>query len=62
MSLGVPSPGYSSSTFDLGLVRLSCVFREGISRGVGDCVIKIMGVVHVRGYRRPQPLSPCCRG
>jgi len=30
---------------------LSRVFREGINRSVGDCVIKIMGVVHVRGHR-----------
>jgi len=49
----VPSLGYSSSTFDLGLVRLSRVFREGVNRSVGDCVIKVMGVVHVRGYRWP---------
>jgi hypothetical protein len=47
----VPSLGYSSSTFDLGLVRLSRVFREGVNRSVGDCVIKMMGVVHVRGHR-----------
>ena len=24
---------------------------EGVNRSVGDCVIKMMGVVHVRGYR-----------
>ena len=29
----------------------SRVFREGVNRSVGDCVIKIMGVVHVRGHR-----------
>jgi len=49
----VPSLGYSSSTFNLGLVRLSRVFREGINRSVGDCVIKMMGVVHVRSHRWP---------
>ena len=48
----MPSPGYSSSTFDLGLVRLSRVFREGVNRSVGD-VIKMVGVVHVRGHRWP---------
>jgi hypothetical protein len=26
-----------------------CMLREGISRSVGDCVIKVMGVVHVGG-------------
>ena len=26
---------------------------EGVKRSVGDCVIKIMGVVHVRGHRWP---------
>jgi len=31
----------------------SRVFREGVNRSVGDCVIKMMGVVHVRGYRWP---------
>jgi hypothetical protein len=29
------------------------VFRVGINRSVGDCVIKMVGVVHVRGYRWP---------
>jgi len=32
---------------------LSRVFREGINRSVGDCVIKMMGVMHVRGHRWP---------
>ena len=51
----MPSPGYSSSTFDLGLVRFNCrvVCLEGVNRTVGDCVIKMVGVVHVRGYRWP---------
>ncbi len=26
---------------------------EGVNRSVGDCVIKMMGVVHVRGHRWP---------
>ena len=26
---------------------------EGVNRSVGDCVIKVMGVVHVGGYRWP---------
>ena len=26
---------------------------EGVNRGVGDCVIKMMGVVHVGSYRWP---------
>ena len=26
---------------------------EGVKRSVGDCVIKMMGVVHVRGHRWP---------
>ena len=47
----MPSPGYSSSTFDLGLVRLSRVLREGVNRSVGDGVIKMMSVVHVRSHR-----------
>jgi hypothetical protein len=29
------------------------VFREGVNRSVGDCVIKMMGVVHVRSHRWP---------
>jgi len=58
MSLGVPSLGYSSSTFDLGLVRFNCrvVCLEGVNRSVGDCVIKIMGVVHVRSHRWPSTI------
>jgi len=49
----VPSLGYSSSTFDLGLVRFNCrvVCLEGVNRSVGDCVIKMVGVVHVRSHR-----------
>ena len=47
----MPSLGYSSTMFNLGLVRLSHVFREGVNRSVGDCVIKMMGVVHVRSHR-----------
>ena len=41
--------------FNLGLVRFNCrvVCLEGINKSVGDGVIKIMGVVHVRGYRWP---------
>ena len=31
----------------------SRVFREGVNRSVGDCVIKMMGVVHVRSHRWP---------
>jgi len=53
----VPSLGYSSSMFDLGLVRLSRVFREGVNRSVGDCVIKMMGVVHVRSHRWPSTIG-----
>jgi len=51
----VPSPGYSSTMFNLGLVRFNCrvVCLEGINRSVGDGVIKIMGAVHVRGHRWP---------
>jgi hypothetical protein len=29
------------------------VCLEGVNRSVGDCVIKMMGVVHVRGHRWP---------
>jgi len=29
------------------------VCLECVNRSVGDCVIKIMGVVHVRGHRWP---------
>jgi len=41
--------------FNLGLVRFNCrvVCLEGVNRSVGDGVIKLMGAVHVRGYRRP---------
>ena len=41
--------------FNLGLVRFNCrvVCLEGVNRSVGDCVIKMMGVVHVKGYRWP---------
>jgi hypothetical protein len=38
------------------------VFREGINRSVGDCVIKMVGVVHVGGIGGPQPPSPYSQG
>ena len=49
----MPSLGYSSTMFNLGLVRFNCrvVCLEGVNRSVGDGVIKMMGVVHVRGHR-----------
>ena len=51
----MPSLGYSSTMFNLGLVRFNCrvVCLEGVNRSVGDCVIKIMGVMHVRSHRWP---------
>ena len=30
---------------------------EGVNRSVGDCVIKMVGVVHVRGYRWPSTIG-----
>ena len=45
--------------FNLGLVRFNCrvVCLEGVKRSVGDCVIKMMGVVHVRSHRWPSTIE-----